>query len=116
MEEICMLFNMPYAKEVIIKNMTGEVLKDFYLIYEGLEKHPYKISTIAPNRQQIVNLVLMYLTGPTKLRLLYCKNGEEKDIVVYENLRKDDLKTLILTINMDGDNIKVDTVIQESNK
>jgi hypothetical protein len=114
MEDYYMLFNMPYAKEVIIKNMTGEVLKDFYLTYEGLEKHPYKISTIAPDKQQTVNLVLMYLTGPTKLRVLYSKNGEEKEVIVYENLRKDDLRTIILTINMDEDDFKVDTVIQES--
>lgn len=109
-----MLFNMPYAKNVIIKNMTGEELKNFYLIYEGLEKKPYKISTISPNRQQTIALVLMYLTKPTKLRLLYHSNGEEKEIVVYENLRKDDLRTIILTINMDEGDFKVDTVIQES--
>lgn len=108
-----MLFNMPYAKNVIIKNMTGEVLKDFYLIYEGLEKHPYKISTIAPNRQQTIDLVLMYLTKPTNLRLLYYKNGEKKEVVVYENLRKDDLRTIILTINADKADFKFDTAIQE---
>ncbi|WP_160692058.1 hypothetical protein [Clostridium sp. C2-6-12] len=108
-----MLFNMPYAKDVIIKNMTGEELKDFYLIYEGLEKSPYKISTIASNKQKTINLVLMYLTKPTNLRLLYNRNGEKKEVVVYENLRKDDLRTIILTINMDEDDFKVDTVIQE---
>ena len=114
MEEQYMLFNMPYTKNVIIKNMTGEELKKIYLIYEGLEKKPYKISTISQNRQQTIALVLMHLTKPTKLRLLYDSNGEEKEIVVYENLRKDDLRTLILTINADEDDFKVNTAIQES--
>ena len=109
-----MLFTMPYTKSVVIKNMTGDELKDFYLIYEGLEKHPYKISTIAQNRQKTIDLVLMYLTKPTNLRLLYYKNGEKKEVVVYDNLRKDDLKTILLTINADEDDFKVDTAIQES--
>lgn len=109
-----MFFNIPFTKKVIIKNMTGKELNELYLIYEGLEKHPYKISNIVPSRQQTIDLVLMYLTKPSNLRLLYYKNGEKKEVVVYENLRKDDLRTIILTINADEDDFKVDTAIQES--
>ena len=108
-----MLFNMPDMKNVIIKNMTGEELKDLYLIYEGLEKCPYKISSILKNGQRTVSLVLLYLTKPTNLTLVYYKNGEKKEIVVYENLWKNDLRTLILTIGVDRDELKVETVIEK---
>lgn len=107
-----MLFNMPDMKDLIIKNITGKELKDLYLIYEGLEKHPYKISSISKNGQRTVSLALLYLTKPTNLTLVYYKNGEKKEIVVYENLWKNDLRALILTINMDGDELKVETAIE----
>ena len=35
------------TKDIIIKNSTEEDLKDIYLSYEGLEKHPFKISKIS---------------------------------------------------------------------
>ncbi|EHJ00807.1 hypothetical protein CDLVIII_4287 [Clostridium sp. DL-VIII] len=35
------------SKEIIVKNATGKDLKDIYLTYEGLEKHPLKIPYIA---------------------------------------------------------------------
>lgn len=107
-----MLFNMPDIKDLIIKNMTGEELKDLYLIYEGLEKRPYKISSISKNGQRTVSLPLLYLTKPTDLTLAYYKNVEKKEILVYENLWKNDLRTLVLTISMDGNELKVETTIE----
>lgn len=108
-----MLFNMPYMKDIIIKNMTGEELKDLCLIYEGLEKNPYKISEISKNGQRVINLVLLYLTKPTDLTLTYNKNGDKKEIVVYDNLWKNDLRTLVLTISKNGDKLQVETIIDE---
>lgn len=108
-----MIFALPGMKEVIIKNRTGEDFKDVYLVYEGLEKHPFKIPTIINNGQQTINLVLMYLTKPTTLTLFYYKNYNKEEVVVYDDLWKEDLRTLTLTASMINDKLHVETTVEE---
>lgn len=108
-----MLFGMPGMKTVIIKNMTGEKLKDVYLTYEDIEKHPLKVANILPNLQRTINLVLMYLIKPTILTLFYYKNDKKEEIVVYDKLWKEDLRTLTLTISIIDDKLHVETTIEE---
>ena len=70
-----MFFGMPGAKDVLIKNLTGEELQDINLIFEGIEKYPLRISKIKKDRQVVKTLVLSYLNKVTELKLCYYKEG-----------------------------------------
>lgn len=97
------------TKDVVIKNITGEDLKDVYLTYEGLEKHPFKIANIRKNGQVLVSLFLNHLRKPTELKLFYFINDEKNEMIVYDNLDKDDLSRLTLTISIIDDKLHIET-------
>ena len=78
-------------------------LKDIYLSYEGLEKHPFKISKISKNGQVLKSLCLNHLTKPTDLVLLYYVNDVKEEVVVYENMTYNDLSRLTVIISKNGD-------------
>ena len=103
------------TKDVIIKNRTEEDLKDIYLSYEGLEKHPFKISKISKNGQVLKSLCLNHLTKPTDLVLLYYVNDVKEEVVVYENMTYNDLNKLTVIISKNGDKLNVETTIGENN-
>lgn len=102
-------FGVMPTKNIIIKNKTGEDLKDIYLIYEGLGEHPLKISNISKDGQQTRTLVLNHLIHTTNLTLFYYKNNVKEEIVVCNNLSKEDLRTLTLTISIIEDKFDVKT-------
>jgi len=96
-------------QNVIIKNRTGEDLKDIYLTYGGLGKPILKISGISKDEQQIKSLIVNHLTKPINLILFYYKDNKKEEIVVYDNLIHGDLRTLTLTISINGDKFIVNT-------
>lgn len=108
-----MYFNIPGTKDILIKNLTGEDLKDIYLSFEGIEKHPLKISNIRKDGQVVKTLVLSYLNGVTELKLCYYNDGQKQEIVVYNELSKKDLRKLILEISKENVKLKVRTTVEE---
>lgn len=97
------------TKNVIVKNRTGEDLKDIHLTYEGLGKSSLKLSHIPNDKQRTATLLISHLVKPSSLILYYCKNNIKEEIVVYDNLVRDDFRTLILTISKIDDNLNVNT-------
>ncbi|OPJ64050.1 hypothetical protein [Clostridium chromiireducens] len=110
-----MYFNIPGAKDILIKNMTGEDLEDIYLSFEGIEKHPLKISNIRKDGQVAKTLILSYLHKTTELKLHYFMDNEKQEIAVYDNLNKNDLRKLIITIYKKGEQLDVKTTVDEKN-
>lgn len=110
-----MYFNIPGVKDVLIKNMTGEELKDIYLSFEGIEKHPLKISNIRKDRQVVKTLILSYLNKTTELKLHYFMDNEKREIAAYDNLNKNDLRKLIMTIYKKDGQLDVKITIDEKN-
>ncbi|NSB17311.1 hypothetical protein [Clostridium beijerinckii] len=108
-----MYFNIPGTKDILIKNLTGEDLKDIYLSFEEIEKHPLKISNIRKDGQVVKTLVLSYLNGVTELKLCYYNDGQKQEIVVYNELSKKDLRKLILEISKENGKLKVRTTVEE---
>ncbi len=108
-----MYFSVPGAKDVLIKNLTGEELKDIYLTYEGLDKHHLRISGIGINSQVSKILLLNHLYRTTELRLFYYKNNEKCEIVVYNDLSRNDLRKLILEISKEDGKLKVQSSMEE---
>lgn len=99
------------SKDVIIKNMTGEDLKEIYLTYEGLEKHPLKIPYISKGGFQKRTLIVNHLVGSVKLRLFYYKNNNKEEMVVYDNLNRNDLGTLTFTISIKDGKLDVNALL-----
>jgi len=99
------------TKNVIVKNRTGEDLRDIHLTYESLGKSSLKISHIYNDMQQTKTLLVRDLFKATDLILFYYKNNIKEEIVVYNNLIKSDLRTLILTIRKIDDKLVVDTTL-----
>ncbi|OOM77860.1 hypothetical protein [Clostridium sp. BL-8] len=93
------------SKEIIVKNATGKDLKDIYLTYEGLEKHPLKIPYIAKGGFQKRALIVNHLTTPTELKLFYYKNNYKEELLAYDNLNNHDLKTLVFIISREDDKL-----------
>lgn len=110
-----MYFNVPGTKDILIKNMTGEDLKDIYLSFEGIEKHPLKISNIRKDGQVVKTLIINYLHKTTELKLHYFMENEKEEITVYDNLNKDDLRKLIITIYKRDGQLDIKTTIDEKN-
>ncbi len=108
-----MYFNIPGTKDILVKNLTGEDLKDIYLSFEGIEKHPLKIANIRKDGQVVKTLVLSYLNKVTELKLYYYKNRPKQEIVVYNELSKKDLRKLIIEISKENGELKVKTSIEE---
>lgn len=84
-----------------------------YLSFEGIEKHPLKISNIRKDGQVVKTLVLSYLNRVTELKLCYYNYGQKQEIVVYNELSKKDLRKLILEISKENGKLKVRTTVEE---
>lgn len=81
------------SKEIIVKNATGKDLKDIYLTYAGLEKHPFKIPYITKHGFQKRVLIVNHLIKPSELKLFYYKNNYKEELSAYDNLNSHDLRT-----------------------
>lgn len=93
------------SKDIIVKNATGKDLKDIYLTYEGLEKHPLKIHYIAKGGFQKRVLIVNHLIKPSELKLFYYKNNYKEELLAYDNLNSHDLRTLTLSISLKDDKL-----------
>jgi hypothetical protein len=99
------------TKNIIVKNRTGEDLRDIHLTYEVLGKSSLKISCIYNDMQQTKTLLVRDIFKPANLILFYYKNNIKEEMVVYDKLIRDDLRTLILTIRKIDDKLVVDTTL-----
>lgn len=99
------------TKNVIVKNRTGEDLRDIHLTYEGLGNSSLKLAHIPNDKQQTTTLLIRDLFKPSSLIMFYYKNNIKEEIVVYDNLIRDDLRTLVLTIRKKDDTLSVDTTL-----
>lgn len=103
-------------KDIVVINKTNMSLKNLHLSYEGLERPIFKIYNLPKGQQVKKSLLIDYLEKPTKL-LLVCNSNTDKEesILAYDSISRDDLSTLILKINNDGDSLFVNYIV-ENNK
>ncbi|MDO5518253.1 MAG: hypothetical protein Q4F66_11910 [Clostridium sp.] len=99
-------------KDIIVRNRTDMNLKNLHLSYEGVDRPVLNISDLPKSQQIKKSLLINYLTEPTKLLLVYKLNDDaEKKVLAYDNICRDDLRTLTLTILNDNDGLKVDSSV-----
>lgn len=102
-------------KDIIIINKTDMNLKNIHFAYENSERPVLKISNLPKGQQIKKSLLVNYLEKPTKLLLIYNLNAEqEKSILAYNSIWHDDLSILILKIENDGDDLKVNYFVKDN--
>lgn len=109
------MFGQVPTKNVIVKNRTGENLKDIHLTFKGLEPSSLKLSNIPNDKQRTTTLLIRHLFKPSNLILFYYKDNVKEEMIVYDNLIRDDLRTLVLTIRKIDDKLIVDTALDTTN-
>lgn len=102
-------------KDIIVINKTNMNLNNLHLSYEGVNRPALRILDLPKGQQFKKSLLINYLEKPTKLFLIYnLNNDEEKSVLAYDGLWRDDLSLLVLKIENDGDILKVDYIMDDN--
>jgi hypothetical protein len=93
--------------------LIGERLKGYIFKLWGNWKTSIKDIQYKKEWAIVKTLILSYLNRVTELKLCYYNDGQKQEIVVYNELSKNDLRKLILGISNENGKLKVRTTVEE---